>query len=202
MAEKMIEDCRREKRTQNIAADAEFDVVAEKSEGVDGRRVRNGSEWTVQKMTNDVDERAATAHTPKTVEDAEDADGTDGPERHGRLVTVTEGSRRRWKITEDEDGFGRCRRRGRSERSGRCMAHVQERRRMSKTLKMRKMRAARAEAQKDVEGTEGADGEEPEDAAGHDRDRYEELFPRPLVAGLPLAQRAAHDARAARLAAP
>ena len=54
-------------------------------------------EWTVQKMANDVDERAATAHTPKTVEDAEDADGTDGPQRHGRPVTVTEDRRMRRK---------------------------------------------------------------------------------------------------------
>ena len=34
-------------------------------------------------MANDVDERAATAHTPKTVEDAEDADGTPAKSARG-----------------------------------------------------------------------------------------------------------------------
>ena len=43
MAWKMIEDCGRDKRTQNIAADAEVAEVAEKGGNVDGRRVRHGS---------------------------------------------------------------------------------------------------------------------------------------------------------------
>ena len=43
MAWKMIEDCGRDKRTQNVAADTEVAEVAEKGGNVDGRRVRHGS---------------------------------------------------------------------------------------------------------------------------------------------------------------